>query len=57
MLTSLKVLRISDNFLPPLTNQNLSLPATPSKDKLKDFHYNENTSRFNLMSSSSAANE
>lgn len=59
MLTSLKVLRISDSFLPPLVNQNqnFSLPVSPSKEKIiKDFQY-ENTSRINLMSSSSAANE
>lgn len=39
MLTSLKVIRISDSFLPPLIiqnqTQNQSLPATPNKDNAR----------------------
>lgn len=43
MLTSLKIIRISDSFLPPLIgqnqNQNQSLPATPNKEKGREFQY------------------
>ena len=53
MLTSLKVIRISDSFLPPLV-QNKSVPSTP-KNSNKLYPYNHE--RLNLMSSSSAAND
>ncbi len=43
MLTSLKVLRISENFLPPLISSNTAIFNT------------ENISRINLISSTSAS--
>jgi hypothetical protein len=53
MLTSLKVIRISDSFLPPLV-QNKSVPSTPNNNG-KVHPYNHE--RLNLLSSNSAANE
>jgi hypothetical protein len=69
LLTSLRVIRISDSFLPPLAQQpslvhtsasivvhNPSLPSTPGQKKAS-LPSNENSARMNLVSSSSAANE
>lgn len=53
MLTSLKIIRISDSYLPPLIKNN-SIPSTP-KDVIKI--HPTNNERTHLMSSSSAANE
>jgi hypothetical protein len=51
MLTSLKVIRISDSFLPPLMGQNtniMSANTTFNSDMI---------TRMNLVSSNSAAND
>jgi hypothetical protein len=57
MLTSLRVIRISDSFLPPLANQNSVPNAQANNTTAINFPVVENNSRINLMSSSSAANE
>jgi hypothetical protein len=49
LLTSLKIIRISDNFLPPLLNQSLI--------QASNFQIMEESSRPNIKSSSSANNE
>lgn len=55
-MTSMKVIRISDNFLPPLLGLNFTTPSSPVKEKTKSFQLNEGTLRINLLSSNSAAN-
>ncbi len=51
MLTSLKVIRISDSFLPPIMGQNSNLMT------VNQTFTPETVSRMNLVSSNSAANE
>ena len=56
MLTSLKVIRISDSFLPALLQTNIA-PVSPSKVVKATFPFSENNARVNLISSSSAVND